>query len=574
MQGLRRGLAAEEEAQRNHHNVIFQSGRSLVSLLRDINDLQRMETGKLVVSCRSCSPHSILAEVYRAFLARAEQKGVKLKFASEGSIPMAIHTDPERLERVLTHLVDNAVRYSQGGVVSVKAKIERQQEKHQLRIDVADEGAGIAPDLLNEVFTPFVDLGGGKRGGLGLPVSKRCVEVLGGQLSMVSELGEGSTVSFRVDTGPLKSVSSRPLRNHDLQPRRVEEERTITSRFIGKVLVADNDYHVRQSLALALEPLGVSVTMASNGRDALRAARRLDFNLILLDTQLAALDGLAATRLLRRHGFSNPIVAMTDNPMEQDDCRQAGFTRLLLKPVQIDHLLLCLQRTLPTANVESTLTSQGPAASTKGSKKLMLNMAQGLGDAAAASPETQTVSMAAMQDEEDGEEDSALDISATSVMAEGQSVVSSEDDQPAYGPRDPMVVEKTHIATPDELDLERPSERTEYLASSDSDTRLPEAVANAGRTPLPALRFLEDYESRRVSLAELCRRKELGKLHDEAGRLQTAAAEAGFQAMADTAGNLIELAEQGDAAGLELVLERLDALAECILSPGSSGRDA
>jgi hypothetical protein len=101
---------------------------------------------------------------------------------------------------------------------------------------------------------------------------------------------------------------------------------------------------------------------------------------------------------------------------------------------------------------------------------------------------------------------------------------------------------------------------------------LPEGVPAAGRTPLPALRFLEEFELRRVQLAELCREKNFKTLIREAAQLQTVAAEAGFQAMADTAGNLADLAQAGNADQLEIVLERLDALAECILSPGSDGK--
>jgi CheY-like chemotaxis protein len=241
-------------------------------------------------------------------------------------------------------------------------------------------------------------------------------------LSVVSELGRGSTVSFRIDTGPLKSVSSRPLRNHDLQPRRVEEERAITSRFQGKVLVADNDYDIRQTLALSLEPLGLEVVLASNGRDALRAARRLDFHLVLLDTQLAALDGLAATRLLRRHGFSNPIVAMTDNPLEQEDCRQAGFTRMLLKPVQLDHLLLCLQRTLPQAAGSEPSgggTSSHPSRSLSG-EQLMRNMVQGLNDPEAATPETQTALLSAIQDHDEDDTEMITPIPSIDVNPQPQ----------------------------------------------------------------------------------------------------------------------------------------------------------
>ena len=582
-QGLRRGLAIETESQQTHFKAIQQSGRNLVGLLHDITDLQRLESGKLTISRRSCSPHNILAEVYRAFLPRAEQKGVALKFESEGSIPMAINTDPDRFERVLAHLVDNAIKFSNGGEVQVSAKVEKKSNGHQLRIQVRDQGAGIPDELLQEVFTPFVDLGGGRRGGLGLPVCKRSVEALGGQLQVASKSGEGSLFTFHIDTGPLKSVSSRPLRNHDLRPRRVEEDRSVTVRFQGRVLVADNDYHVREALALSLEPLGLEVTLAGNGRDALRSARHLDFSLVMLDTQLAALDGMAAARLLRRHGFTNPIVAITDNPAEQEACRQAGFTRMLLKPIQLDHLLHCLGRTVTAIDAPPEFVDANGAP---------VSLTDGLNDPDAATPDTQTVNIGVPDDEiaaDDTVAPSAMratnSVSESSAAPTATPATASSDAEQAVQrltaahdllamaelSQSDAEVEKTLVssglkmASHDEFDLEQPH-KTDYLASHDSDTQLPEAAAPP-RVPLPAIRFLEDFESRRVRLAELGRQGDMRSVQEEANQLHAAARESGFEAMSDAAEQLIQLARDNDAAQMPIVLERLDALAECILSP-------
>jgi CheY-like chemotaxis protein len=285
---------------------------------------------------------------------RALRKGLTLDVAYRGAIPETIQADPTRLRQILINLLGNAIKFTEAGGVRLEVSFRSADppSRSQLRLDVIDTGPGLAPQDQEELFTPFTqadssttrEFGGT---GLGLAISKRLAAMLGGDIEVSSVVGEGSTFSLTVDTGPLDGVSM--LDDPTEAVRRaatVEPHQDKDLRLAGRVLLAEDSPDIQQLIAFYLRKSGAEVTTAENGLTACEQALQAadsdrPFNLILMDMHMPKLDGYAATARLRAHGYGGPIVALTANALEQDRkrCQQAGCDAFIGKPVARSVLL-------------------------------------------------------------------------------------------------------------------------------------------------------------------------------------------------------------------------------------------
>ena len=192
--------------------TVKENGEFLINLINDILDLSKIEAGKIEVEQISRSPHEIVAEVSSLMKVRAKAKGLPLDVHFEGPIPETIHTDPTRLRQVLINVVGNAIKFTETGSVRIVTHLlSNPGEEPKLQFDVIDTGIGIAQEQIEQLFLPFTQADGSttrKFGGtgLGLSISNRLVELLGGEFSVSSEVGQGSKFSVTVSTGPLDNV--------------------------------------------------------------------------------------------------------------------------------------------------------------------------------------------------------------------------------------------------------------------------------------------------------------------------------------------------------------------------------
>ena len=208
---LRRGFAADEQTRQHYLDTIHSSGKHLLELINDILDLSKIEAGRLEVERRACSPCELISELVTMFTAPAQNRGICLEFTTAGPVPETILTDPTRLRQIVANLVGNAIKFTETGGVKIVARLLPNPEKPQLAIDVIDTGIGISPEGLGKIFNPFVQADstvtrrfGGT--GLGLTISRRFAAALGGELTVASELGRGSTFTVTLDTGPLDGI--------------------------------------------------------------------------------------------------------------------------------------------------------------------------------------------------------------------------------------------------------------------------------------------------------------------------------------------------------------------------------
>ncbi|MFT3858309.1 MAG: ATP-binding protein [Aquabacterium sp.] len=343
------------DEQRRHLDTIHSSGKHLLELINDILDLSKVESGRLELEQVRFAAHSVVQEVVRVLGVRAHEKGIGLRMNLPDALPATIQADPGRLRQIITNIVGNAIKFTQQGEVVITVKLGNAGNgEPRLRIDVQDTGVGIPHDKLEAVFEPFTQAEssttrrfGGT--GLGLTISRRFARAMGGDITVSSELGQGSTFHISIDPGPLDNVPMLPPQDLWQETERPAELTASRWRFPArKVLVVDDGHENRELVRLVLEETGLSVIEAENGQVALDRLAKEQVDLILMDMQMPVMDGVTATRKLREMGIGVPVLALTANAMKgfEAELDSAGFTGFHTKPLNIDALLADLGQRL------------------------------------------------------------------------------------------------------------------------------------------------------------------------------------------------------------------------------------
>ena len=332
------------EERRDYLETIRRSGIHLAELINDVLDLSKIEAGRLEVERIAFSPHDAISEVVSALRVRAEQKGLSLSYEWSSGLPDKIESDPARLRQLLMNLVGNAIKFTESGSIRVAAGLTESLHP-KLRIDVTDSGIGIAESKLDTVFEPFTQADtsvtrrfGGT--GLGLAISRKIALAMGGTLSVTSRVHEGSMFTVTIDPGPLHSVrilTSPPMAKYAEAP--VPEKAIVLP--AAKILVVDDGDTNRKLVRLILQRAGAQVTLVENGLQAVQIVAKETFDVILMDMQMAVMDGYTATRAIRSRGSQIPIIALTAHALKGDDekCKAAGCTGYMTKPIDADRLL-------------------------------------------------------------------------------------------------------------------------------------------------------------------------------------------------------------------------------------------
>jgi PAS domain S-box-containing protein len=331
----------------NYLAVIRRSGEHLLSLINDILDLSKIEAGRLLLNPGRCSVVAILADVASVVRPRAQQRGVPLTVEYAGPMPASIESDAMRLRQALVNLGGNAAKFTERGRIRLVASfLPDWRGAPAVQIEIIDTGVGIRQDVLPKLFQPFsqgdssvTNKFGGT--GLGLAISRHIAQLLGGDLSVSSTLGRGSTFTLVVPTGSLDGVEMLESPSEVQQETPAKPAAWSSEALRGiRILLAEDGYDNRQLIQAVLRRVGAEVEAAENGRIAVEMATAESFDLILMDMNMPEMDGYEATRLLRADGWKGPIVALTANAMagDRDQCCAAGCDDYLAKP--IDRALL------------------------------------------------------------------------------------------------------------------------------------------------------------------------------------------------------------------------------------------
>jgi PAS domain S-box-containing protein len=346
---LRRGIERDETKRLKHLNTIHSSGTHLLTLINDILDLSKVESGRLEVESIPCAMHQIVAEVVTIMRVRAEQKGITLDYQFDGKIPASIHSDPARLRQILTNLTGNAVKFTEQGGVRLVTALDDSQDRPQLVVQVIDTGIGMSESAVAKIFDPFsqADASVSRRfggTGLGLSISKRFAAAMGGELTVKSQEGVGSVFELRIEAGCVDDAEMIEPTEADLDLL-VEPEVSPVARLPElRVLLVDDAEENRDLMRVILQEAGAICTTAENGLEAVAHASKADFDVILMDMNMPVMDGYTATRKLRQQGCDTPIIALTAHAMESAaaECRNAGCTGFLSKPIDFNLLMATL----------------------------------------------------------------------------------------------------------------------------------------------------------------------------------------------------------------------------------------
>ncbi|GAB6165019.1 hypothetical protein JCM19992_10190 [Thermostilla marina] len=352
--------------------IIYRNGEYLLQLINDFLDLSKLEAGRLSVERIAVSPTALAAEVCDLLRARAERRGLKVELDVDGPIPRTIQTDPLRLRQILINLVDNAIKFTHHGGVTITLAVENSAGGNpRMMFRVTDTGIGIASEQLKTLFRPFAQAAvstsrrfGGT--GLGLAISRRLAELLGGTIEVESEPGRGSTFTVIVATGSLDDV--RFLSPEEALATRGglvgNESKKRFARLKGRVLLAEDSPDNRRLIRTVLQKAGLEVVEATDGRKAVALVaenRQNPFDLVLMDLQMPHLSGIEATQRIRALAYDMPIVALTATTTGEirRRCFDVGCNDFLTKPIRREYLLEKVARYLTIGNGEPVAGSLG-----------------------------------------------------------------------------------------------------------------------------------------------------------------------------------------------------------------------
>jgi signal transduction histidine kinase/DNA-binding NarL/FixJ family response regulator len=339
-------------SQRDGLDIIQQSGNHLKTLINDILDLSKIEAGKMELYPVQVYLPTFLQAIVSIIEMRGREKEITLVYQPNVNIPNNVLADEKRLRQVLLNLLGNAVKFTDTGQVtlSVSSRADAaetvaglgSQAGIRLRFEVADTGIGMTPEQIEKIFLPFEQAGDLKRRaagtGLGLPISRQLVELMGGTLNVTSHPNVGSVFWFEI---PLPVVNT--VRLPESAP---QTEITGYRGARKKILIVDDQPNNRQVLHTLLSSLGFETALASNGREALDSAQAEQPDLILMDLVMPEMSGFEAVKGLRNDSRKHkPILAVSASSAltDQEECRQAGFDGFLAKPIDLPQLFNLLE---------------------------------------------------------------------------------------------------------------------------------------------------------------------------------------------------------------------------------------
>jgi PAS domain S-box-containing protein len=354
-----------EEERHLYLETLKRNSNVLLTLINDILDLSKVESGTFQVNRTRVQLSEFLNETVAVLGMQADEKALDFRVEAEGSVPGTVETDPVRLKQILFNIIGNAIKFTEKGGIKVTVRTLMQlRGVPLLAIDVTDTGPGISAENAKRLFEPFMQVDssltrqyGGT--GLGLALSRRLAQALGGDVVLTeSSPGQGSTFTITVESG---QSPKRTLLYQNSQTESEGGEADKPSQLSRphlkptKVLLVEDLPDNRVLICSLLKKLGVEVDWAENGCEGLRKALAGNYDVIFMDLQMPVMDGYEATLELRKRGYGKPIVAVTAHAMNEDRERviQSGFTAHLTKPLDQHSLWKSL------VNLSGTVTADG-----------------------------------------------------------------------------------------------------------------------------------------------------------------------------------------------------------------------
>lgn len=316
-------------------NIIHRSGEYLLTLINNVLDFSKIEAGKTTLNPKDIDLYQLLDDLEDMLHLRAENAGLELILDRSDNLPRYIHTDGVKLRQVLLNLLGNAIKFTQQGevVLSISSSENTEPQSYTLNFQVSDTGVGIAPEELDKLFEAFTQTESGRESqegtGLGLAISRQFVQLMGGDITVTSELGKGTTFDFSIQTQLGNEIIGETFDKRQvlaLAPNQPDY----------KILVVDDKPINRQLLVRLLAPLGFEIREASNGQEAIVMWEVWQPHLIWMDMRMPIMDGYEATKYIKSttQGNATAIIALTASVLEKERAivLSAGCDDFVRKP--------------------------------------------------------------------------------------------------------------------------------------------------------------------------------------------------------------------------------------------------
>ncbi|NES95709.1 MAG: PAS domain S-box protein [Desertifilum sp. SIO1I2] len=326
-----------DNEQQEQLKIINRSGEHLLNLINDILSMAKIEAGQITLNLHCFHLPLFLDDIERMLQLKASEKGLQLIVERSPNLPSNVLADENKLRQILVNLLANAIKFTSAGSVRLGVSCTPQhKERLALHFKITDTGPGIAPSEMDLLFDPFVQTTVGRQSmqgtGLGLPISREFVRLMGGEIEVDSHLAQGTTFRFNIDLSETASASCKPWPTHrrviGLEPNQPPY----------RILVVEDADESRLLLLQLLQPLGFQVQQAVNGQEAVKLSSSWKPHLIWMDIRMPVMDGYEATRQIKAasQGWSTIVIALTASAFEEERCQiiAAGCDDFVYKPFQ------------------------------------------------------------------------------------------------------------------------------------------------------------------------------------------------------------------------------------------------
>lgn len=327
------------EDRNRYLDIILKNGKNLHRLINDVLDLSKIEAGRIDIQMREFNLDQLINEVIELFHAECAKKKISISYEKNDLDLKGLTSDPNRLQQILVNLVGNAVKFTDNG--GIKISVLKSHNKNQYRILINDSGMGMSADESARIFHPYVQADkchsrAIKGTGLGLILSRKIAEALGGDVELVhSELAIGSTFGINfTDYMTFKSPA---------KPKMVEPDaKSLTQK---NVLIVDDSIDNLEIIKLFLNSFGAEVDLANDGQEALTKISSKQYDVILMDIEMPAMNGFQVIERLKKQKIDTPVIALTAHAMPEDrqKTKNAGFFDHVTKPIDFNYLVAAIE---------------------------------------------------------------------------------------------------------------------------------------------------------------------------------------------------------------------------------------
>ena len=338
-------------------SIINRSGEHLLTLINNVLDLSKIEAGRITLNEKNFDLHHLLDDIHDMFQLKATDKDLQLLFESGANLPRYIRSDEVKLRQILINLINNALKFTERGGISVRSQ---KISSDKIGFEVEDTGPGIAPEELERLFEAFSQTETGKQAqegtGLGLSISSKFVELMGGEMRVSSQVGRGTRFRFEII---VEEVEAAKVENQEINKSRIIALEPNQPRY--RILIVDDKPVNRQLLVKLLSPFGFELTEASNGEEAIEIWQQWQPHLIWMDMRMPVIDGFEATQTIKATtaGQATAIIALTASVLEEERAvvLSAGCDDFLRKPFREEEIFKTLEKHLGVRYIYEDLSS-------------------------------------------------------------------------------------------------------------------------------------------------------------------------------------------------------------------------